>query len=299
MGYLVMLLIIMIICFIVYIYRIHYEMKHICEQLKVIQEGSHIQLTSQIHTKTFQDLYNQLDDMLAEYQAKQLQFQKAEAQLKMTIQNMAHDLRTPLTSSMGYMHMLKESDDEVKKQRYLDISIERMEELKRLLEELFLYTKLISELYVLECEKKTIYPILAKTIFSFYHLFEKANQEPTIQFQDESKIYFINQEAIERVFRNLINNALLHGVGDLMIIQDHNTLTFQNTIKVGKMPDIEHIFDRFYKADQSRSHSSSGLGLAIVKELMEKMGGSVNAQIDGNHFIIRLIFSDESGDFGK
>lgn len=299
MVYLVMLLIIMIMCFIIYIYRMHHEMKHICEQLKVIQEGSHIQLTSQIHTKTFHDLYDQLDDMLVEYQLKQLQFQKTEEQLKMTIQNMAHDLRTPLTSSMGYMHMLKESEDEVKKQRYLDISIERMEELKRLLEELFLYTKLISESYVLECEKKTIYPILTKTLFSFYHLFEKANQEPTIRFQDESMKCFINQEAMERVFRNLINNALLHGIGDLTIIQDHNTITFQNTIKVGKIPDIEHIFDRFYKADQSRSHSSSGLGLAIVKELMEKMGGIVNAQIDGNHFIIRLILSDESGDFSK
>lgn len=294
MVYLVMLLLMIIICFIVYIYRMHHEMKHICEQLKVIQKGSHIQLTSQIHTKTFHDLYNQLDDMLTEYQAKQLQYQKAEEQLKMTIQNMAHDLRTPLTSSLGYMHMLKESHDDVKKQRYLDVSIERMEELKRLLEELFLYTKLISESYVLECEKKAIYPILTKTLFSFYHLFEKVNHEPTIQFQDESMICFINQEAMERVFRNLINNALLHGVGDLTIIQEGNTITFQNTIKDGKTPDIEHIFDRFYKADQSRSHSSSGLGLAIVKELVEKMNGSVSVQIEGKIFIMTLIFNDES-----
>ncbi|WP_028044264.1 sensor histidine kinase [Candidatus Stoquefichus massiliensis] len=294
MIYLVVILILAIIGLIIYIARIHREIYNISKQLEIKQEGSHIQLMAQVHTKPFDTLYHQLEIMLDEYQQKQMTFMYAEEQLKMTIQNMAHDLRTPLTSSMGYMHMLKECHDDAKKQRYLDISIERMEELKRLLEELFLYTKLISKSYVLECEKITIYPILTKILFSFYHLFEKNNQEPTLQFQDESMECIINQEAIERILRNLINNALLHGIGDLIIIQDHDKLIFKNTIKKGEQPDIDHIFDRFYKADQSRSHSSSGLGLAIVKELMEKMGGAVKADIEENSFIIILIFNNKS-----
>lgn len=292
MIYLVVILILVMIGLIIYIVRMHHEIDHISKQLKIKQEGSHIQLMTQVHTKPFYTLYHQLEMMLSEYQEKQMKLMQAEEQLKMTIQNMAHDLRTPLTSSMGYMHMLKESQDQVKKQRYLDISIERMEELKRLLEELFLYTKLISKSYVLECEKITIYPILTKTLFSFYHLFEKKNWEPNLYFEDESMKCLINQEALERVFRNLIHNALLHGVGDFSIIQDYNKLIFKNTMKEGKLPDIEHIFDRFYKADQSRSHSSSGLGLAIVKELMEKMNGNVQAEIEGNTFIIILMFNN-------
>ena len=284
MIYFVIVLILMIVVFMIYIYRMHREIDNICHQLKIVQEGSHTLLTAQVHTKTFRALYHQLDIMLSEYQKKQIQHFKAEEQLKVTIQNMAHDLRTPLTSSMGYMSMLKESHDEIKKQRYLDTSIERMKDLAKLLEELFLYTKLMSESYTLECESLAVYPILTNTLLSFYHLFEKSGQEPVVIFQDEKSCFYMNQEAMERIFHNIIQNAFLHGLGDLKIRQDQHTLIFENTMKDDDIIDIEHIFDRFYKSDQSRNHTSSGLGLAIVKELMEKMGGQVDAKVNGQLF---------------
>ena len=102
----------------------------------------------------------------------------------------------------------------------------------------------------------------------------------------------MNKEAIERVFQNIINNAIIHGKGDLRVYQKGHQIQFINTIKETCPPDIEHVFDRFYKADVSRNKTSSGLGLAIVKEFVEKMGGTVQARIEGNQFIIELLLDE-------
>jgi len=216
------------------------------------------------------------------YKEKQYINQKAEQQLKMTIQNMAHDLRTPLTSSIGYMQMIKDSYNQDKNERYLHISLCKMEELKDMLEELFLYTKLTSESYQLDREEIPIYPIFANILLSFYGLFQNNHQEPIVHFEDEAIQCLVNQEAIERVFQNIINNAIIHGKGDLRVYQKGHQIEFINTIKETCPPNIEHVFDRFYKADVSRNKTSSGLGLAIVKEFVEKMGGTVQARIEGN-----------------
>ena len=156
MVYFIVLSIMLNVFLIGYIIRSHNEMKHLTKQLKTVKTGSHIHLTSQVHTQEFHDLYLQLNMLMDNYQKKQYINQKAEQQLKMTIQNMAHDLRTPLTSSIGYMQMIKDSYNQDKNERYLHISLCKMEELKDMLEELFLYTKLTSESYQLDREEISI-----------------------------------------------------------------------------------------------------------------------------------------------
>ncbi|MEG0275989.1 MAG: HAMP domain-containing sensor histidine kinase [Coprobacillus sp.] len=290
MVYLIMILIVIIVLLVLYVIRCHHEVKHLTKQLKTIKNGSHIKLTSQVHTKDFSDLYLEINQLITLYQEKQFQNQKTEEELKMTIQNMAHDLRTPLTSSIGYMQMMRSSHDKEKKERYLSVSLQKMQELKDMLEELFLYTKLTSDQYHLDLEKISLYPLFTKVILSFYDLFQKQNKEPMIFFDNELMMSVVNQEALERVFQNIIYNALIHGDGDLSVYQHENKMIFKNTMKENYIPSIDHVFDRFYKADQSRNRTSSGLGLAIVKEFMEKMGGHVHAYIKENEFIIELIF---------
>lgn len=292
MVYFIVLSIMLNVFLIGYIIRSHNEMKHLTKQLKTVKTGSHIHLTSQIHTQEFHNLYLQLNLLMDNYKEKQYINQKAEQQLKMTIQNMAHDLRTPLTSSIGYMQMIKDSYNQDKNERYLHISLCKMEELKDMLEELFLYTKLTSESYQLDREEIPIYPIFANVLLSFYGLFQNNHQEPIVHFKDEAIQCLVNQEAIERVFQNIINNAIIHGKGDLRVYQKGHQIQFINTIKETCPPDIEHVFDRFYKADVSRNKTSSGLGLAIVKEFVEKMGGTVQARIEGNQFIIELLLDE-------
>ncbi len=288
MVYLLILLMIIIVLLGGYLIRSHYEINHLIQQLDTIATGSHIHFTSQIHTQEFHEVYLRLNKLLAIYQQREYKTEQAEQQLKMTIQNMAHDLRTPLTSSIGYMQMMKKSQDIEKNQRYLEISLAKMAELKNMLEELFLYTKLTSEHYELESEPLSIYPLLMNSLFHYYEFFESHHTEPQMIFEDQNIQLFVNQEAIERVFQNIINNALIHGEGDFKVYQKGHTLCFYNTMNKDHIPDIEHIFERFYKADVARHKTSSGLGLAIVKEFVEKMGGTVQARIEDNQFVIEL-----------
>ena len=102
----------------------------------------------------------------------------------------------------------------------------------------------------------------------------------------------IYEECLRRIFHNLIQNALLHGRGGIVIRQTDRRLIFENLVSETSKPDPEQIFDRFYKADSARRKGSSGLGMFIVKELAVKMGGSVKAELEGEK--LRIIFETGS-----
>lgn len=102
-----------------------------------------------------------------------------------------------------------------------------------------------------------------------------------------------DEESLRRIFRNLIQNALLHGKGNVTVRQRGMRLTFENAVSDTSRPEPGQIFDRFYKADAARRKGSSGLGLFIVKELMEKMGGQARAELEGETLRIILEFGTE------
>lgn len=272
------------------------EVDHLCRQLTQIEAGSHMELTSHIRNRHFLSLYQKLNQVLAAGRTAQIQSIHSQKQLKQTISSIAHDIRTPLTSAAGYLQMMLENTQDQKSLRYGEIIEKRLDELKNMLEELFLYTKLTNPDYTLECQKVAIYPILSDAMVGMYHLIEEREISPAVVFEEEAVYYFANSDALGRIFRNLIHNALLHGSNDLTIYQHDNVLEFGNSLSAETAQNLDptQLFERFYKADQTRRKGSSGLGLAIVKELMQRMGGSASACIKQNQLVIRLTFlSDE------
>ena len=115
-----------------------------------------------------------------------------------------------------------------------------------------------------------------------------------MSFETEGFRVMADQEALRRVFLNLITNALVHGTGDISILQTGNRIAFENPIPEGNPPNPEQLFDRFYKSDPSRRKGSSGLGLFIVRELMRKMGGDAEASLEGGALRITLCFPEDS-----
>lgn len=268
------------------------EMKHMYCQLELIEKGSHIELTAQTGSRQARRLYRKLNGILASHQKQEEAYLRSQKLLKQTISNIAHDIRTPLTGAMGYVQMMEEIKEEEKRRRYLGIIGRRLEELKNMLEELFLYTKLTSPDFTLECSSIPVFPALCEAMAGLYHIFEERNLEPEVKFEQEDILVTANQDAMERVFRNLIQNALLHGTGSIRITQKGSSMFFFNRISGEVDIDITQLFERFYKGEKSRTKGSSGLGLAIVKELMERMGGSVSVEQKeggieiGIHFLV-------------
>lgn len=276
----------------------HRELAHLTQQLEHIEKGSHMELTTRLRSRHFLEVYRRLNRILSRRQDQELKQLRAQKQLKQTIADIAHDIRTPLTSASGYLQMLEEISHEEKQLRYEQIIGNRLAELKDMLEELFLYTKLKSDDFHLECTDTAVYPVLSDSLVSLYHLFEEKQIKPQVTFPQENLRVYAEPQALGRVFCNLIQNALIHGKGNLYIVQEGNVIHFSNLME--NEPDQNlinnpsQIFDRFYKADQARGKGSSGLGLAVVKELMQQMGGTAQARINGSLITILLVFKTYS-----
>lgn len=262
------------------------------EMARVLEETppeSNLRLTVRTFGMAPRRLCRAVNQRLEEERQLRLETQKREQELKYTMTCISHDIRTPLAGAMGYLQLLEE--DPERQTEYLDIVRERLEKLEELLEELFLYTRLQGGSLPLKCETTAALPPLWDALAEFYPQLEAAGVEPKLRFDREDMTVWASPEALGRVYRNLIANALRHGGGGLTISGQDQTICFSNELPPGPRPDPERLFDRFYQSSPDRAAGGAGLGLSIVRELMERMGGQASAQIMGNELQISLRLS--------
>lgn len=218
-----------------------------------------------------------------------LELQKGERELKYTMACISHDIRTPLAGAMGYLQLLDGEPE--RREEYLGIVKRRLEEMDRLLEELFLYTRLLGGSLPLECGETAALPPLWDALAECYPQLEAAGIQPELRFAGEDMRVWASPEALGRIYRNLVINALRHGGGGLTVSAQEGAVCFSNPLGTGPRPDPDHLFDRFYQSSPARGKGGAGLGLSIVRELMEQMGGQVSAQIAGDTLQILLVFA--------
>ena len=219
------------------------------------------------------------------------------------ITNIAHDLRTPLTSIIGYLDILVNNKnlDENKVKEYLQIAYEKSKKLEVLIEDLFSFTKMTygDELAVKK-ERIDLIELLNQLISELYPLFENESIECDLQTNVESLIMNLDPKLIVRLFENLINNAIKYGKDGKNIIvkvkynQKLETVDI-SVINFGKLipeASLKKIFDKFYRVDDSRTSSTggTGLGLAIAKSIVELHNGeiSVKSDTDGTEFKVKF-----------
>ncbi len=261
-------------------------------QLGEIERGSHMEIGVECRQKEILLLCRQLNRLRQQWFQNQRQYEKGERQLKQNVASLAHDIRTPLTGAAGYVQLARECEDSKRRERYLQTADDRLKELGDMLEELFLYTKLTSAEFELNMSEIQALPLLGDCLVGLYRQFEEKGVSPEVGFESEGFRVNADEKCLRRVFHNLIQNGLLHGRGGLLIRQSGCGISFENLVSGTSVPDPEQIFERFYKADSTRRKGSSGLGLFIVKELMERMGGQVGAELNGQRLTIRLEFPE-------
>lgn len=223
----------------------------------------------------------------------QLAVEKKEQQLKDEIANISHDLRTPLTSMKGYLRLLKETQEEKEREEYLGVIQRKTEQLQELVEQLYEYTSVKDRVQSVKLEQVELYSFFCNQVLSYYQNFEEKGIE--VQLSEE-KVYQVMADvnALNRVFGNLIGNALKYG-------EDFWQIKFEDTEECVRMifkdpagklteEDVEHLFDRFYMQEESRTLGGSGLGLTIAKMFMENMGGDMKAELEEACLKIILTF---------
>ncbi len=271
------------------------QVKSICRQLELLEkEVTNYRVRTDISEKEVKALAEHINYICDSHNQKEILLVKKDKHLKETLTNVSHDIRTPLTSLKGYFQLLMSEEDAEQKLKYADVMSERMNNLSDLLDELFTYTKLQNEDYKLELGEHDMTKLVLDTIFSFYDMFKKKGYEPKLDIDEKSCMVTCNDIAVKRVVSNIIKNAVLHGAGEVRLSyktgDDGVIFVCENAVEHPEDIEITHIFDRFYKADKARSEKSTGLGLAIAKEMVEKMGGSIGASLDGDMFEVVVTF---------
>ena len=216
-------------------------------------------------------------------------YQQGDMELKEAVTNISHDLRTPLTAINGYLDLLEREEKSENVQRYLSQIKNRTEVLKNLTEELFRYSVVTSS-QDLKLEHVDVVRALEESLLSFYAVMQEKGIQPEIEFPEEPIYRELDAGAVNRIFSNIISNALKYSDGDLSVVMDKNgCVTFSNTAYNLNTVTVGRLFDRFYTVEASRN--STGLGLSIAKILTERMGGSISAQYQNKRMYVTIDFS--------
>lgn len=295
--WLVTTFLLMFMLIILILYHLYYRMniKHITRQLVEVMNmpDTNELLTVLARQRDIVGLVHILNELIMDIRLSRIRIKRLTMKFRNGITNIAHDLRTPLTTASGYVQMLQTSATEEERQEYLRIILERQNMVKILLEQLFEYVRIESGEITYKHVSIDAKKVFIDTIAMYYDDFNKKGEEPTIHLLEKPCIILGDEQGIKRIFSNILFNAVIHGKGGYCFqIQEEDSyiFTFSNISAPMTREDLDKVFHRFYTKDQSRNKKTTGLGLAIAKEITMQLNGKVEAFYNNGKFFISISF---------
>lgn len=262
--------------------------KFLSSEVKVIKDedfGKTIEVRGQ---DELAELCSSINNMSLELREKIDNEKKIEQNKNELITNVSHDLRTPLTSILGYVDLLKQNgfEDKEKFVEYISIIDERSKSLNTLINELFEYTKLNSHDIKLNYSTVEICSLVEQLSGEYSLIFKKEGLELISEIPEEDIFVDIDIQMIVRALENLLINAKKYSVRNsqvlVKLLQESNdiVISVENKVENISQDDLDNLFERFYKVDKARkTGDSTGLGLSIVKRVVELHKGLVKAEL--------------------
>ena len=272
------------------LYALEKDIRSCARQLRE-DEGARVRMAAP--NRAAEDLLSAVNRLLELREADEAEHRRQEHAIRQQISNISHDLRTPLTSILGYLQLLEGDSLTVEERReYLGIVRGRAKALQSLITSFYDLSRLEGGEYPLSREKVDLYHVLSELVAEFYNDFEQSGFDMTVELAPGLPAVTADPAGVLRVFTNLIRNALEHGQKRMSILlyrQEETVVSAFSNDAVGlTREDVEHVFDRFFTADKMRTGQSTGLGLAIVKALVGQMGHRVTAALDGEMFTVQV-----------
>lgn len=261
-------------------------------------------MTSQRETaEVFPKEYAEVSAQMAEIRAviqKNEQVMKDEAARKNDlITYLAHDLKTPLTSVIGYLSLLDEAADMPAEQRakYVHVALEKAYRLEKLTNEFFEITRYNLQQVILEKERVDLFFMLMQMTDEFYPLLQAHGNEILLQVEDNMSIYG-DPDKLARVFQNILKNAIAYSYENTKIeiraraTEELVKISFQNKGRTIPKQKLDSLFEKFFRLDEARTTNTggAGLGLAIAKDIVTLHGGSIRAESENETttFVVEL-----------
>ena len=243
----------------------------------------------------------EINEIVVFYESRLSIVRQTEETNRQLMTSLSHDVRTPLTTLIGYLDAAhkgivrgKERDD------YIETARRKAHDLKEYIDVLFDWFKLNSDEFVLEIHSVETAELTRNILIDWIPIFEDKQVDYDIDISEQPVRVMLDVDSYIRIINNLIQNVIAHSHADkikITLSKKKNSMELileDNGVGIEK-EDLKHIFERLYKCDKGRAEKGSGLGLSIVHQLVEKMGGSIAVEsVSGKGTAFTLIFPLES-----
>lgn len=303
MNWFYILAFVLAICLIIIFYLVT-KLQRVAEQISIIEDSlgdikkgnwnRRILVNENDMTKT---ICYSINDIAINSQTQLIQLKQSEQAYKRLMTSLSHDVKTPLTSLVGYLEAIqKKFVTGEEKEEYIEVALNKAHHLKDFVESLFDWVKLDAKEQVFQLKQSDINELTRDILADWIPTFEENRFDYHIDISDEECLIQLDQNSYMRMVNNLLQNAIAHSKGtkiNLKIMEKGEEVIVQISDNgKGISPhDLPHIFDRLYQSDESRSTNGNGLGLAIAKELVHLHKGTIyaeNSLSGGTVFMIKL-----------
>lgn len=272
------------------------QLRRLARSLRERDAHSNTRLTVEAPGRGFAELAAAVNGQLDAAQKERVEALRRQREFQRDLASLSHDVRTPLMGAKGYVRLAQDArerpDGEEAVARHLAAAEARLDDMGALLDQLFAYAQASDPDLALDLRPVRVLPLLADVLVGHYPAFDERGWEPQVDFEDEALATDADPEALARIFENLVGNALRHGASTLAVRQRGRVVTFANEVADPSALDVTRLFERFYRADASRSASGAGLGLAVSASLAEAMGMRLSARLEGRMLCIDLEISE-------
>ena len=268
--------------------------------LKGIETMSQGNLNYQINTKylygTFKDLAVQLNSLAGAAKIAAERQMKSERMKTELITNVSHDIKTPLTSIINFVDLMKKPHTEAEGEEYLAVLDRQSQRLKKLIDDLMDMSKASTGNVSVELSRVDAVEAVNQALGEFADKLDRVNLTPVFRHPEKSVVMMADGKLLWRILSNLLNNAVKYALPDtrlyidLMELQGNAVIAIKNISREQLNVNADELMERFVRGDASRNTEGSGLGLNIAKSLVELQGGQMHLMVDGDLFKVTLIF---------
>ena len=265
--------------------------------VKIMSKGD---LNYQIDTKylfgCFKDFAIHLNSLAGAAQVAAERQMKSERMKTELITNVSHDIKTPLTSIINYVDLMKKPHSDAEDAMYLDVLDRQSQRLKKLIDDLMDMSKASSGNMTVEIGQVDAVEAINQALGEFADKLDRVNLTPVFRHPDFPVTMQADGRLVWRVLSNLLSNAVKYALPDtrlyidLMVLQGNAVLAIKNISRDQLNMDADELMERFVRGDTSRNTEGSGLGLNIAKSLVELQRGQMHLMVDGDLFKVTLIF---------
>lgn len=232
-------------------------------------------------------LLTSLNQVLDQIRKERISYEKREQEFQRQLEDISHDLRTPLTAIQGYLKLIDQDGLDSEEKEYLEVIRRRSANLQNLINQFYEFSTLLSGNYKIVLRETDLGRICREQLLGYYRQLEEAGIRVQVRIPEKPVFIQADENALSRIIGNLMQNAVRYAKHrlEIEITEIRISETAKETILICandtddmREKDVRQIFERFYTGDRARSQGGTGLGMAISRHLAEQMGGSMTVE---------------------